>query len=152
VVPEPKASLPCSQEPTTSPYPMPTASTSYPPPSANLPTIHSNPILSSKHLSSEWSLSFRIIYIYYIYISSLPWEGGVNKQTYSTLDYVMVIAKCSQRLMSTFKYLNCHSGRQDYQEYLLCCNQKSIFMKYIQKYLILVFQHSDIIISTVSFI
>jgi hypothetical protein len=40
VVPEPKGSSPCSQDPTTDPYAEPTESTPHPP--ASLPKIHSN--------------------------------------------------------------------------------------------------------------
>jgi hypothetical protein len=43
MAPEREGSAPCSQEPTTGPYPQPNESS--PHPSANVPNIHSDPIL-----------------------------------------------------------------------------------------------------------
>jgi hypothetical protein len=55
---EPEGSSPHLQHPATGPYPEPVESNPHTP--DNLPTIHSDPILPSKHWSSEWSLSFRL--------------------------------------------------------------------------------------------
>jgi hypothetical protein len=56
VVPEPESSSPYLQQQVTGPYPEPTEFTLHP--RANLPKIHSDPILPSTPPSSEWSLSF----------------------------------------------------------------------------------------------
>jgi hypothetical protein len=52
MVSEPEGSSPYSQEPATGPYPEPTESTTHT--RANLPKIHSDPILPSTPQSSEW--------------------------------------------------------------------------------------------------
>jgi hypothetical protein len=59
VEPELEVPFPYLQDPSNSPYPEPTGSTS-PPPPANVPNnkIHSDPILPPTHQSSQWSLSF----------------------------------------------------------------------------------------------
>jgi hypothetical protein len=54
---EPKVSLLCSQEPTTGPYPELYASSPHLP--KQFSKIHSNIILPSTPLSSEWSLTLR---------------------------------------------------------------------------------------------
>jgi hypothetical protein len=52
MVPEPEDSSPHLQEPATGPYPEPTESAPHPP--ANLPEIHSHPILPS----TPWSVLY----------------------------------------------------------------------------------------------
>jgi hypothetical protein len=56
VAPEHKSLSPHSQQPTNGPYPEPAEST--PPPTANLPEVHFDPILPSTPWSFKWSLSF----------------------------------------------------------------------------------------------
>jgi hypothetical protein len=56
VAPKPEGSSPFSKHPATGPYPEPVKSNPHLP--ANLPKIHSDPILTPMPWSSEWSLSF----------------------------------------------------------------------------------------------
>jgi hypothetical protein len=67
--PEPEVSSPHSQQPDTGPYPEPIESTPSPP--ANLPKIHSDPIISSMPRSSEWSLSFELSHQNLVHFSLL---------------------------------------------------------------------------------
>jgi len=54
---KPEISLPCSQGPATNPYPEPDESS--PQLLTYIPKIHSNVILPSTHISSDWHLPFR---------------------------------------------------------------------------------------------
>jgi hypothetical protein len=67
---EHKCSLPCSQEPTTSPIPsqMNPIHTLLP----YFPTMHFNIMLPCMPKSSEWSLPFRLYNIHFLFISNLP--------------------------------------------------------------------------------
>jgi hypothetical protein len=56
VAPEAEVSSPCSQQPAIGPYPEPTESTLHLPPPANLPKIHSDPILPSTPRSLPFGL------------------------------------------------------------------------------------------------
>jgi hypothetical protein len=59
---EPEGSLPCSQEPSTGPYPEPDQSNAY-----HLSKIHFNIAHPPTSLSSPWSISFWLSHQYPIY-------------------------------------------------------------------------------------
>jgi hypothetical protein len=68
---KPDGSLPCSQQPTTSPYPEPDESNSH---TANLSLkINFNIILPSTPRSSRWLLSFRLLNQYFVRISRVSY-------------------------------------------------------------------------------
>jgi hypothetical protein len=69
VTPEPERSSPCSQESATGPYPEPVESTPHTP--ANLPKVHSGPILPSTPRFFEWSLSFGLSHQSFAHFSLL---------------------------------------------------------------------------------
>jgi hypothetical protein len=64
---KPEGSLPCSQEPSTCPYPEPHQSNSY-----HLSKVHFNIVHPSTSWSSQWYLTFWLFHQYYICIPFLP--------------------------------------------------------------------------------
>jgi hypothetical protein len=80
VAPKPEDSSPCSQKPVTCSCPEPTESTL---PPANLPKIHSDPILPSTPQSSQWSLSFGIFHQNIVYFSVLSHACHMSRPPHS---------------------------------------------------------------------
>jgi hypothetical protein len=90
VAQEPEGSSPHSQQPVTGPCPEPIESNP-PPPQANLPKIHSDPIFPPTPWSSNWSLSFELSHQNLVHLSLLSHA-------------------CHMSRPSHVKWVHCHHG------------------------------------------